>query len=106
MIEGKYEIFVCVAKDVPHTVEFFMDNGVMKGIHTTPLGKQMIEDIVYNDYSVSWEAFAGTEGSEVFRNTLLINGNTDEVHGFAVGAAPFFRGFTPMMGKRVKEAQL
>lgn len=104
MITGKYEIFVCVAKDVPHTVEFFLKDGEMKGIHTTPLGKQMIEDIHYTDFSVSWEAYAGTEGSEVFRNVLLLNGNTDQVRGYAVGAAPYFRGFTPLRGRKVKEA--
>lgn len=105
MVEGKYEIFVCVAKDVPHTVEFFQEDGVLKGIHTTPLGKQWIEDIVCTDYSVSWEAYAGTEGSEVFRNVLLLNAKTDEVRGYAVGAAPYFRGFTPLRGRKLKEVE-
>ena len=104
MIEGKYEIFVCVAKDVPHSVEFFREDGVLKGIHTTPLGKQMLEDITCTDYYVSWEAYAGTEGSEVFRNVLLLDEKSGEVRGWAVGAAPYFRGFTPMYGRKIEEA--
>lgn len=100
MITGKYNLQVCVAKEVPHSVEFFMQDGKLAGIHTPPLGKQMVDNIVSTDYYVAWECYAGTEGNELFRNVLMLNGNTNYVRGYVVGAAPFFRGFTPMYGEK------
>ena len=88
-------------KKIPHTIEFFEENGVMKAIHTTPCGKQKVDNVTYSDYSAAWTAYAGSEGVEVFHFVMIMSESTDAVWGFTAGISPFFRRFTPFEGVKV-----
>lgn len=127
MLAGKYEINVCLGPaipgfpsikiseenptlgghkieevtKIPHTVEFFEEDGVMKAIHTTPRGKQKVDRVTYSDYSVAWAAYAGSEGDEMFHFVMITSESTDAVWGFTAGISPFFRGYTPIEGVKV-----
>jgi hypothetical protein len=127
MLLGKYELNICLgapipgfpdikiskenppsAKNpagnvtkVPHTVEFFEENGIIKAIHTTPCGKQKVDSVTYSDYSAAWAAYAGTEGVELFHFVMIMSESTDAVWGFTAGISPFFRGYTPFEGAKV-----
>jgi len=127
MLTGKYEMNICLGPAIPgfpdikiseenpklterptsvtripHTVEFFEENGVMKAIHTTPRGKQKVDNVTYNDYSAAWTAYAGSEGVEVFHFVMIMSESTDAVWGFTAGISPFFRGYTPFEGEKVE----
>ena len=89
---------------VPHTVEFFEEDGVTKAIYTTPRGKQKVDRVVCTGYSASWECFAGSEGVELFHCVMLMSESSDNVTGFTCGTAPCFRGYTPFDGIRIPDA--
>ena len=78
-------------------------NGVIKGILKTEHGCQKIDDIVESPFSLSFTAFSGSEGVEVFRYVLLFSDSTPQLVGFTCGIKPFFRSYMPLRG-RVLEA--
>ena len=127
MLTGKYELNICLSSPipgfpdnkiteenppatkkpacnvtkVPHTVEFFEEDGITKAIHTTPCGKQKVDNVTCSDYSAAWAAYAGTEGVELFHFVMITSESTDAVWGFTAGISPFFRGYTPFEGMKV-----
>lgn len=74
-------------------------DGVLKGILKTEHGLQKIDDIVESEFSISFTAFSGSEGVEVFRYVLLFSDSTAQCVGFTCGIKPFFRSFMPLRGK-------
>lgn len=130
MLSGKYELNICLGTfipgfpreieitpenpkvdmsnipeevvKIPHTVEFFEEDGAVKAIYTTPRGKQKVDQVIWNDYSVAWEVYAGSEGVELFHCVMILSESTNAVWGFTAGVTPFFRGYTPFEGKKVQ----
>ena len=88
---------------VPHSVEFFLEDGIMKAIYTTPRGKQKVDKVTYNDYCAAWEVYAGSEGVELFHCVMIMSESTDAVWGFTGGVSPLFRGYTPFEGVKVSD---
>lgn len=78
-------------------------NGVLKGILRSEHGLQKIDDIVESDFSLSFTAFAGSGGDEVFRYVLLFSDSTDQFVGFNCGIKPFFRSFMPLRGRIIEK---
>lgn len=78
-------------------------DGVVKGILRSEHGLQKIDDIVESDFSLSFTAFAGSGGDEVFRYVLLLSDSTDQIVGFNCGIKPFFRSFMPLRGKIIEK---
>lgn len=74
-------------------------DGVLKGILKTEHGYQKIDDIVESEFALSFTAFSGSEGVEVFRYALLFSDSTDQIVGFTCGIKPFFRSFMPLRGQ-------
>lgn len=88
-------------RKIPHTIEFFEEDGVVKAIYTTPCGKQKVDKVLWNDYCAAWEVYAGSEGVELFHCVMIMSESTNAVWGFTGGVSPLFRGYTPFEGKRV-----
>ena len=78
-------------------------DGVLKGVLKSEHGCQKIDDIVESDFSISFTAYAGSEGVEIFRFVLMLSDSTAQIVGYAAGVKPFFRSFMPLCG-RVLEA--
>lgn len=81
-----------------YVLEFYEDKGETKAILTSEHGKQKVDDIVMSDFSVSFSAFAGSEGVEVFHFVLMLSESSPQCVGFAGGIKPFFRGYMPLEG--------
>jgi hypothetical protein len=84
-----------------NTVTFFEEDGVIKGIHQTELGKQKVDRVVYDDHTISWCAFSGSEGTDLWYYSMGYNEVTHQVAGIASGAAPFYRGYTLFYGEKI-----
>lgn len=70
-----------------------------KGILTSEHGKQKIDDIFQSAAALSFSAFAGSEGVEIFQFTLMYSDSTAQIVGYACGTKPCFRGFMPLRGR-------
>ena len=79
-------------------LEFYEKDGELRGLFTSEHGIQKVDDIVAGDFSVSFSAFSGSKGVEVFHFSLLLSESTTQVVGFAGGIKPFFRGYMPLEG--------
>lgn len=77
-------------------------DGGLKGILKSEHGCQKIDDIVESEFSLSFTAFAGSEGVEVFRYVLMFSDSTAQIVGFTCGVKPFFRSFMPLRGRIVE----
>lgn len=69
-----------------------------KGILRSEHGCQKLDDIVESPFSLSFTAFAGSAGDELFRFVLLFSDSTAQAVGFACGIKPCFRSFMPLRG--------
>jgi hypothetical protein len=78
-------------------------DGQLKGILKSEHGCQKIDDLVESEFSLSFTAFAGSEGVEVFRFVLMFSDSTAQVVGFTCGIKPFFRSFMPLRGKILEQ---
>lgn len=89
----------------PRTFELTLseDGGILKGILRSEHGLQKIDDIVESDFSLSFTAFSGSGGDEVFRFVLMLSDSTDQIVGFNCGVKPFFRSFMPLRGKIIEK---
>ena len=76
-------------------------DGVLKGVLKSEHGCQKIDDIVESDFSISFTAYAGSEGVEIFRFVLMLSDSTAQIVGYAAGVKPFFRSFMPLCGRIV-----
>ena len=74
-------------------------DGVLKGVLKSEHGCQKIDDIVESEFSISFTAYAGSEGVEIFRFVLMLSDSTAQIVGYAAGVKPFFRSFMPLCGK-------
>jgi len=74
-------------------------DGVIKGVLKSEHGCQKIDDIVESEFSISFTAYAGSEGVEIFRFVLMLSDSTAQIVGYAAGIKPFFRSFMPLCGK-------
>ncbi len=95
------EEFRAQAKKITHYIEFYEENGVMKAIHQTELSKQLVDDLVISDNCVSWKAFSGSEGVDLWQYCLAYNGVSNDVGGVSFGLEPFFRGYMTIYGKKL-----
>jgi hypothetical protein len=73
-----------------------------KGILKSEHGCQKVDDIVESEFSISFSAFSGSEGVEVFRYTLMFSDSTAQIVGFCCGIKPFFRSFMPLRGEIIE----
>ncbi len=73
-----------------------------KGVLRSEHGCQKIDDIVESEFSVSFTAYAGSEGVEIFRYVLMLSDSTAQCVGFCCGIKPFFRSFMPLKGTVVE----
>lgn len=89
------------AKPVCHELELFEENGVPRGIHTMPNGKQKILSVTASEYTAAWEAFAGAHGDEPFQFVITASDSSDAVWGFAAGRDRF-QGFIAVEGEFVQ----
>ncbi len=87
-----------VVKKQHYELELYYDHDQLKGILTSEHGKQKIDDITLTDFAISFSAFAGSQGVEVFHYVLMLSESTAQCVGFAGGIKPFFRGFMPLEG--------
>ena len=85
------------AQDYLLTIE--EKDGVLKGVLKSEHGCQKIDDIVESEFSISFTAYAGSEGVEIFRFVLMLSDSTAQIVGFAAGVKPFFRSYMPLCGK-------
>ena len=85
------------AQDYLLTIE--EKDGVLKGVLKSEHGCQKIDDIVESEFSISFTAYAGSEGVEIFRFVLMLSDSTAQIVGYAAGVKPFFRSFMPLSGK-------
>ena len=74
-------------------------DGVIKGVLKSEHGCQKIDDIVESEFSISFTAYAGSEGVEIFRFVLMLSDSTAQIVGYAAGVKPFFRSFMPLSGR-------
>ena len=74
-------------------------DGVIKGVLKSEHGCQKIDDIVESEFSISFTAYAGSAGVEIFRFVLMLSDSTAQIVGFAAGIKPFFRSFMPLSGQ-------
>lgn len=74
-------------------------DGMLKGVLKSEHGCQKIDDIVESEFSISFTAYAGSEGVEIFRFVLMLSDSTAQIVGYAAGVKPFFRSFMPLRGK-------
>ncbi len=74
-------------------------DGVLKGVLKSEHGCQKIDDIVESPFSLSFTAFSGSEGVEIFRYVLMFSDSTAQLVGFTCGIKPSFRSFMPLRGK-------
>lgn len=74
-------------------------DGLLKGVLKSEHGCQKIDDIVESDFSLSFTAYAGSEGVEIFRFVLMLSDSTAQIVGYAAGTKPFFRSFMPLCGR-------
>ena len=77
-------------------------NGILKGVLKSEHGCQKIDDIVESEFSISFTAYAGSEGVEIFRFMLMLSDSTAQIVGYAAGVKPFFRSFMPLSGTVVE----
>ena len=87
------------AQDFLLTIE--EKDGVLKGVLKSEHGCQKIDDIVESEFSISFTAYAGSEGVEIFRFVLMLSDSTAQIVGYAAGVKPFFRSFMPLCGRIV-----
>ena len=73
-------------------------DGVLKGVLRSEHGCQKIDDIVESPFSLSFTAYSGSEGVEIFRYVIAFSDSTDQLVGYACGIKPFFRSFMPVKG--------
>ncbi|MBQ9268534.1 MAG: hypothetical protein IJ206_03340 [Oscillospiraceae bacterium] len=74
-------------------------DGVIKGVLKSEHGCQKIDDIVESEFAISFTAYAGSEGVEIFRFVLMLSDSTAQIVGYAAGVKPFFRSFMPLSGR-------
>lgn len=101
--EQRKEFAGNVPPDVTHYVEFYEENGMMKAVHQTELSKQLVDDLVISDNCVSWKAYSGTEGVDLWQYCFAYTQISDTIAGVCFGLEPFFRGYMLMYGERVSE---
>ena len=89
------------ARDVTHYVEFYEEDGQMKACHQTELSKQLADDLVITKNTVSWKAYSGSEGVDLWQYCLGYTDVSDDVGGAAFGLEPFFRGYMTIYGKKI-----
>lgn len=70
-----------------------------KGILRSEHGLQKLDDVVESEFSISFTAYAGSGGDELFRYVLMLSDSTDQIVGFNCGIKPFFRSFMPLRGR-------
>lgn len=85
-----------------HTVTFFEEAGVLKGVHQTELGRQKVDRVVWDEHSISWSAYSGSEGMDLWRFVLSYHQASDQIAGIAFGAPPYFRGYTLFWGTQIE----
>lgn len=61
-------------------------------------GVQKLDDVVESEFSLSFTAYAGSGGDELFRFVLMLSDSTDQIVGFNCGVKPCFRSFMPLRG--------
>jgi hypothetical protein len=81
-----------------YELSLYEDPKGLMGILRSEHGCQKIDDIVESEFALSFTAFAGSEGVEVFRYSLLLSDSTDQLVGFCCGVKPYFRSFMPLRG--------
>lgn len=74
-------------------------DGAIKGVLKSEHGCQKIDDIVESDFSISFTAYAGSEGVDIFRFVLMFSDSTPQIVGYAAGTKPCFRSFMPLCGR-------
>ena len=89
--------------DIEHSVTFFEEDSVIKGIHETPRGKQKIDKVTWTDNVISWDAYAGSEGVDLFHFVISINEGSDSFMGLSSGCPPFFRGYNLLLGRKLPD---
>jgi hypothetical protein len=89
------------APNFTHHLFFFEKDGEICGYHQTELSKQLMMDLHVNGNVVSWRAFSGSEGVDIWQYTMLINDATDDIAGVCFGEPPLFRGFIAFSGKKL-----
>ena len=77
--------------------------GLLKGVLRSEHGLQKIDDIVESPFSLSFTAYAGSGGDEVFRYVLMFSDSTSQFVGFCCGVKPYFRSFMPLRGTIIDE---
>lgn len=75
------------------------ESGNLKGVLRSEHGCQKLDDIVESDFSLSFTAYAGSEGIELFRFVLMLSDSTAQIVGYACGIKPCFRSFMPLSGR-------
>ena len=86
---------------ITHYIEFYEENGVMKACHQTELSKQLVDDLVISANCVSWKAYSGSEGVDLWQYCLAYTEISDDVAGVSFGIEPFFRGYMKIFGKKI-----
>lgn len=86
---------------VIQTIEFFEEDGVTKAVLTTKLGKQKVDKVVYDGHTISWSAYSGSEGMDLWYYSMAVNEVSTSVVGIASGQAPYFRGYVLFYGEQI-----
>lgn len=90
-----------VVKDFTHYLYFYEKDGQIRGIHQTELSKQLMDELHVSENVVSWRAFSGSEGHDLWQYTMVYNDVTNSVAGVCFGTAPLFRGYIVFSGRKV-----
>lgn len=88
-----------------NTVEFFEEDGVLKGVHQTELGRQKVDRVQWDGHTISWSAYSGSEGMDLWHFTLCYSQVSDQIAGIAFGAPPYFRGYTLFWGTKIEKTE-
>ena len=86
-----------------HHIHFYVKDGVQRAVHQTELSKQVADDLYVTDNTVSWKAYAGSEGVDLWQYVLTFTDISDEMCGACFGLPPFFRGYLPLKAKKVAD---
>jgi hypothetical protein len=85
------------------TLTISLEEGETKSVLRSEHGCQKLDDVVQTPFTLSFTAFAGSAGDELFRFVLMTSDSTAQVVGFACGTKPCFRSFMPLRGTLVEE---
>jgi len=72
-------------------------------VHQTELSRQVMDELQVGENAVSWKAYSGSEGVDLWQYTMVFNEVTGDTAGVCFGMNPCFRGYIVFSGKKISD---